>query len=120
MATKRRKPPKEVMAAYRGPFPSRVSREPTHVFPREILRSRAYLAEVERGLKPLEALPALILWGDRDIAFREAERTRFERIFPEHHTIVLRGAGHYIQEDAAGEIVEAISRWNEDELQAGP
>ena len=81
MATKRRKPPKEVMAAYRGPFPSRVSRADARL-PREILRSRAYLAEVERGLKPLEALPALILWGDRDIAFREAERTRFEGSSP--------------------------------------
>ena len=110
--TMRRKPPKEVMAAYRGPFPTRASRRPTHIFPREILRSRDYLAEVERGLGLLETLPALILWGDRDVAFREAERTRFEQTFPEHHSAILRGAGHYIQEDAADEIVEAIARWN--------
>ncbi len=108
---RRRKLPKEVMAAYRGPFSERSSREPTHIFPREILRSRDYLVEVEEGLERLRDLPALIVWGDRDLAFRDRERTRFEEIFSEHHTIVLRGAGHYIQEDAADEISAAVIRW---------
>lgn len=111
MGTKRRKLPKEVMAAYRGPFLTKVSREPTRVFPDEILRSRHYLGEVEKGLERLGDLPALIVWGDRDIAFWEEERTRFERTFPHHHTVVLRGAGHYIQEDASDEIVAEISKW---------
>jgi len=39
----------DVMAAYRAPFPTPASRVPTAVFPREILRSRDYLAEVEAG-----------------------------------------------------------------------
>jgi haloalkane dehalogenase len=108
---RRRKLSKEVMAAYRGPFSERSSRGPTHIFPREILRSRSYLAEVEEGLEHLRDLPALIVWGDRDLAFRDRERTRFEEIFSEHHTIVLQGAGHYIQEDAADEISAAIIRW---------
>ena len=108
---KRRKLPKEVMAAYRGPFAKRASRDPTHIFAREILRSYDYLAAVERGMDRLKDLPALILWGDRDPAFREVERGRFERAFPRHRTVVLGGAGHFIQEDAADEIVEAITRW---------
>lgn len=107
----RRRLPGEVMAAYRGPFSRKASREPTHVFPREILASRDYLAGVEGGLRRLADLPALLLWGDRDPAFRGAERTRFERIFPRHRTVVLRDAGHFIQEDAAEEIVAEISRW---------
>ncbi|OLC33390.1 MAG: hypothetical protein AUH81_14215 [Candidatus Rokubacteria bacterium 13_1_40CM_4_69_5] len=56
-------------------------------------------------------LPALIVWGDGDFAFRESERQRFERIFPRHRTVILPGAGHYIQEEASGEIVEAIRNW---------
>ena len=39
-----------VMDAYRGPFPTAESRRPMHVFPREILASRPFLAEIERGL----------------------------------------------------------------------
>ncbi len=102
---------KEVMATYRRPFYERASREPTHIFPSEILRSSDDLAEVERGLKRLKHLPVLLVWGDCDPAFRVAERTRFERTFPMYHTVVLRGAGHFIQEDAADEIIEAVARW---------
>lgn len=112
---KRRKLPREVMDAYRGPFERPASRAPTHVFPREILRSRDYLAEVEAGLPRLAGLPALIVWGDRDVAFRERERLRFEQAFARHRTVVLRGAGHYIQEDAPEEIAAAIAAWWDEE-----
>lgn len=108
---KRKRLPEEVMAAYRGPFPTRASREPTRVFPREILHSRTYLRKVEEGLRYLADLPVLLLWGDRDPAFRLKEQARFESIFPNHRTVVLQGAGHYIQEDAADEIAAEIARW---------
>jgi len=42
------------------------------------------------------------------MAFREPERKRWEQIFPNHRTVILDGAGHYIQEDAPEEIVAAI------------
>ncbi len=108
---KRRKLPEAVMAAYRGPFPTPESRRPMHVFPREILRSRPFLAEVERGLETLADRPALLVWPTRDIAFRDRERRRWEQLFPDHRTVVLEGAGHYIQEDSPEEIVAAITAW---------
>lgn len=109
--TCRTRPAPEVMSAYRGPLAKRPDRLPTYVFPREILASRDYLADVEHGLGALRDLPALILWGDRDIAFRDKERQRFEDLFPSHRTVVLEGAGHFIQEDASPEIVEAVNAW---------
>ncbi len=115
LGMKRRRPTRACMAAYRGPFPDPESREATHVFPREILGSEAFLEEVERRLPRLADLPALILWGDADPAFRATERERFERAFPRHETVVLRGAGHYIQEDAPDEIVPALTAWWERE-----
>jgi haloalkane dehalogenase len=108
---RRRRLPDAVMAAYRGPFPTPASRHPVHVFPREILRSAPFLGEVERGLPALADRPALIVWPDRDVAFREGERRRWERVFPRHTTVILRGAGHYIQEDAPEEIAAAIRAW---------
>jgi haloalkane dehalogenase len=101
----------DVMNAYRGPFPTPDSRRPLHVFPREILASRPLLAEVERTLPALADRPALIVWPTRDFAFREAERRRWEELFPNHQTVTLEGAGHYIQEDAPEEIVAAIRAW---------
>ncbi len=108
---KRHKLGSEVMDAYRGPFPTPESRRPLHVFPREILASRPFLAEIERGLPKLSDRPALLVWPTKDVAFREPERKRWEQVFPNHRTVILDGAGHYIQEDAADEIVAAIRDW---------
>ena len=99
------------MRAYRGPFPDPDSRRPVHVFPREILRSIPFLREVERGLGALRDRPALIVWPTKDVAFREPERRRWEEVFPNHRTVLLEGAGHYIQEDSPDEIVAAIRDW---------
>ena len=108
---KRRRLPPEVMEAYRGPFPTPASRHPVHIMPREIIAATPFLAEVERGLGALGGRPALILWPDRDQAFGEAERRRWEALFQRHRTVQLAGAGHYIQEDAPEEIVAAIRDW---------
>ncbi len=98
----------EEMRAYRGPFPTRASRLPTAIFPREILHSREYLAEVESNLSRLSHKPTLILWGDRDTAFREAQRERFELLFPNHRTRILKGAKHFVQEEASDQICEEL------------
>jgi haloalkane dehalogenase len=110
-AVRRVKLPDAVMSAYRGPFPTPASRRPTAVFPREILASRPFLADIERRLPQLRDRPALIVWPTNDMAFRDRERRRWEELFPNHRTVSLEGAGHYIQEDAADEIVTAIRSW---------
>ena len=98
-------------AMYKRPHPNPQSRVPVHVMPREILGAHALLADVERGLERVAGKPALIVWGDKDQAFREPQRRRWERTFANHRTVVLRGAAHYIQEDAPDEIVAAIKDW---------
>ena len=109
---KRKKLSNIVMGAYRGPFPTPESRRPLHVFPHEILASRPFLAEIERGLPALRERPALLVWPTKDIAFREPERRRWEEVFPDHRTVMLDDAGHYIQEDAPQEIIAAIGEWS--------
>lgn len=86
-------------------------RDASAVLPRRITASRAFLADVEAGLGDLAALPALIVWGDADFAFRAKERRRWERVFPDHHTVIVEGAGHFVQSDAPEEFVAAIRDW---------
>lgn len=81
--------------------------------PGEILRSRPLLAEIEQRLPSLAERPALVVWPTKDFAFRAAARRRWEELFPEHRTVLLEGAGHYIQEDAPEEIVSSIREWSE-------
>lgn len=101
----------EVMDAYRGRFGDPQARIPMWVFPREILGSRAFLGRVNAGLDALRDRAALIVWPTKDVAFREPERRGWEEVFPRHRTVLLEGAGHYIQEDAPEEIVAAIRDW---------
>ncbi|MBD3400950.1 MAG: alpha/beta fold hydrolase [Candidatus Coatesbacteria bacterium] len=111
LGIKRKRLPRRVMNAYRKQFPSGASRMPTNIFPREIRGSSSFLGRIADDLDRLEEKPALILWGDRDIAFRAGERERFELLFRTHRTCILEGAGHFIQEDAPGEIVAAVRAW---------
>lgn len=106
---RRRRLSDDEMNAYRGPFPTPESRRPVAIFPREILGSRPFLAEVANALPTLSDRPALVLWPTKDVAFREPERKRWDALFPTHHTVMLEGAGHYMQEDAAAQIVAAIT-----------
>jgi haloalkane dehalogenase len=44
----------------------------------------------------------------KDFAFRDAELSRFERVFPKHKTVKLATASHFLQEDAGEQIAEEI------------
>ena len=108
----RRRLSRQVMAHYRRPFRGAPSRRlPTYILPRALLHSRAYLEQVAAALPQLADKPVLLVWGDRDPAFGAKERARFEATFPDHRTVILAGAAHFIQEDAPAEIVEAIGSW---------
>lgn len=109
--TRRRRLSRAEMAHYRRALPTPRAREVTWVLPRAMRASEAFLAEVDAGLSGLAHLPALIVWGEADIAFREAERRRFQDVFGRHRVVELAGAGHYIQEDAPDEIAAAVRTW---------
>lgn len=100
------------MAHYRGPFPTPESRLPAIVLIRAIKEAGPWLGTVEQGLSRLADRPVLLLWGDRDPAFRSSERERFERLFPHTETVHLRGAGNFVAADAPEEVAAAIRAWH--------
>jgi haloalkane dehalogenase len=110
-ATRERRLPDRVMEQYRGPFPTPASRYPVAVMPGQILAATPWFAEVERGLRALADRPTLLVWPTDDVAFRSAERERWESTFHSHTTVLLEGARHYIGEDAPDEIVRAVRDW---------
>lgn len=97
----------EAYAAYFQPF-LHGDRTPVTVFPRELIAASPFLRTVERGMEDLKEYKALIVWGEQDFAFREPERRRFESYFPNHSTILLPNASHFLQEDAPEEIAQAL------------
>jgi haloalkane dehalogenase len=97
-------------AAYEGPFPPG-TRSTMRVLPREIVRGRAYLREVEASLPVLADMPAIILWADSDPGFDAAVLRRWQSLYPAAPTMTLEHAGQYIDEDAPEDIVAALSGW---------
>lgn len=108
---RRRTPTAAEMTHYRRALDTPERRQACAVLPGRVLASRAFFAEVEAGLVTLAHLPALIVWGDADIAFRATERARLEAVFPHHRTVVVEGAGTYVESDAPEEFVAAIRDW---------
>ncbi|MFF2084168.1 alpha/beta fold hydrolase [Nocardia sp. NPDC058176] len=108
---RRRKVTAAEMAHYRRALDTPERRQASAVFPGRVLASRDFFAEVEAGLADIAHLPTLIIWGDADIAFRPEERERLEATFPDHTTVVVEGAGTYVESDAPEEFVAALREW---------
>ena len=96
--------------AYEGPFPPD-RRWIMRVFPREIMRGRSYLREVEANLAKVTGKPAIILWPDSDPGFGDAELGRWRARFPDAPVVILHKTGQFIDEDAPDDIVAALKQW---------
>ncbi|MEV7967871.1 alpha/beta fold hydrolase [Sphaerisporangium sp. NPDC088356] len=110
-AMRTRRLDRRALLAYRGPFPDARSRTPMFVLPQQITAGRDFLREVEEGLPSLAARPALIVWAEADAGFRADARHRLEAAFPDHRTVRLPRAGHYLQEEDPAAIVRAVRAW---------
>lgn len=106
-------------AAYYGPFRERSSRRSMHLMMRGLAR-RDFLSGVERGLAHLQALPVLNLWSDGDHRQIPAWSERFEQLFPNHQTVIIPGAKHFLQEDNPEGVIASIRDWWEDEVRLEP
>ncbi len=109
----RRKPARNVMAMYAAPFRTG-DRIQTSIFPRELIKAVDLEQQAERGLESLRERPALLLWGIKDFAFKDTERSRFEDAFANHRTVLL-DASHFWQEDQPDTAVHEIREWLQNE-----
>lgn len=108
---RRRKVSEAEMKHYREALNTTERRNACAILPGAITGARDFLADVEGNLKLLQDLPALIVWADADMAFGDNDRKRLEAKFPDHTTVIVKGAGHFVQSDAADEMSEAIRNW---------
>lgn len=96
---------------YLAPFEHRNKRAQTYIFPAQLSGAEPFLDHLYKNINTLSDRPVLLVWGMQDFAFQESERRRFETLFPDHTTVLLENAGHFIQEDAPKDISNAISDW---------
>jgi haloalkane dehalogenase len=99
-----------VMEHYRRVQPSSEARVGVARMPKEILAARPLLERLASDVPAkLGAKPVLLVWGMKDFAFPPGPNIpRMRRAFTDHVIVELPAAKHYIQEDAAERIAEAI------------
>ena len=110
-AHKRRKLSAAEMAHYRESTPTPERRLAGAVLPGELVGAREFFTDLADHLGPLQQLPTLIVWADKDPIFTDKYRERLQATFPNHTTTVLHGVGHFLQSDAPAEFNGAIEAW---------
>ncbi|MGX4653650.1 alpha/beta fold hydrolase [Micromonospora sp. SCSIO 07396] len=100
------------MRHYRAALATPERRQASAVLPREIVHSVPFLADVASCLHLLRDRPALLLWADRDIAFRRTELDRWRQELPDATVVEIPGAGHFLQSDAPVEFADALRAWH--------
>ena len=98
-------------AMYSGPFPTASSRAPARMLASQIGGAGPFLAGLEQALPRIAGLPSLLFWADRDIAFGNGERARWQQVLTDRTDHLLAGAGHFWRDDAGDEVVPAIREW---------
>jgi haloalkane dehalogenase len=114
-AVLKRKLSDEEAAAYGAPFPSVDFQKGALIFPRLVPIRPDYPGAYENRqameiLKTLE-LPVLLPWADQDPITGPCEpflRSLFKNVAP---PLTIKGAGHFLQEDAGEEIAGYIGRF---------
>jgi haloalkane dehalogenase len=124
MAVNKRMQP-EVARGFLAPYDSWRNRVAVHRFVQDIPMnpehpSWATLVAVEQGLEHLQDVPMLLCWGGRDFCFNDWFYHQWLRRFPRAEARYFKDAGHYVLEDAMGEIGPLMDRFLERTLREGP
>lgn len=106
-----RKLTKHIHRHYLKPLPTPAKRKGSWVLPREILGSTTWLDDLWTRRSALADMPKLIVWGMKDIAFRKKELNVWTKTFPNTDVVRLENVGHYVQEEGAPALEQAIRRF---------
>lgn len=118
--------PKHIIEAYEAPFPNKKHKDGAYAFP-QLLPINPSGQGVTRMRKAREVLskwtkPALVMFSDRDEVLTPLH-SFFIDLIPtsqEHDKIVIKDAGHFLQEDKGEEIATFIDMFIKDELKNRP
>src|ERR1700733_3865115 len=107
--------PANVIAAYEAPFPSPAAKAGARAFPL-IVPTTPQMEGAATGRRLLEALatddrPKLIIWGEGDPILPIEAGWRFARAIGADIDHVIKGVGHYLQEDAGNQVGRMIASW---------
>ncbi|RPJ43024.1 MAG: alpha/beta fold hydrolase, partial [Chloroflexi bacterium] len=102
---------KEFHRHYIHALPTPSERQGTWVFLQALIGSSDWYQSLWDRRENLRGKPALILWGMKDIAFKEKELDRWTELFPEAQVVRFPEAGHFLQDEEGEEIARIVERF---------
>ena len=105
---KHRPLPADVHKQYKQPFQAAESRMGTWQFFQSLLGESEWYDHLWEKRHRIAGKPALILWGMRDIAFKEKELERWKGLFPRARVVTYPQVGHFVPDEAGPEAVQEI------------
>lgn len=99
---------KNIHRHYFKHMPTKSSRMGSHVFPREIIGSSEWLASLWEQRESMKHLEAALVWGEKDIAFRENELQTWLELFPNALVTRLPNTGHFPQDEDPEAVIRSI------------
>lgn len=95
-------------SAYAGAFPKRADRFAPWTFAKELHSSSDWYESLWSQRGNLASVPALLLWGMQDKAFRSDALVRWQQALPHARTVTFPDCGHFVQEEAPEQALHEI------------
>jgi haloalkane dehalogenase len=102
---------KEIHEHYLKPLEQPKERKGNWIFPKRIIDSGEWLRILWSKIDKISNKPTLILWGLKDIAFREKELKRWVATMSRNEVHTFSDAGHYPQEEKSLEVAKLIEEF---------
>lgn len=102
---------KEIHRHYIQALPTPPDRQGTWVFLQQLIGSSEWYQSLWDRRRNIQDKPALILWGMKDIAFRQKELERWKGLFPGAKVVCFPDAGHFLQEEEGEQIAGIMQKF---------
>jgi haloalkane dehalogenase len=102
---------KEIHRHYIQALPTPSDRQGTWVFLQQLIGSSDWYRSLWERRDNIRSKPALILWGMKDIAFKQKELERWKSLFPEAQVVCFPEAGHFLQEEEGESIASVMENF---------
>lgn len=98
----------EIHRQYTLAFPDEKSRLGTWRFFQSLQGESDWYESLWAERNRLAKMPTLLLWGIRDITFKEKELARWKNLFPKAKVVTFPQVGHFVPDEAGPEAAEEI------------
>jgi haloalkane dehalogenase len=103
--------PRRIREQYARPLGSAAERLATHAYARALLGAGEWYDTLWRRREKIRDIPAMILWGMNDPAFRQEELDRLQMVFSHKRTACFHDAGHFPQEERSERVVSLVEQF---------